>query len=199
MPRSRPVFQDHHAIEQQTLDRSPLLKALSNAWHFDIHAPENRLFLPSDPAFAQTLGITPHRGGPISDYQVELRQRLWRLEQTPDGVGALAGDADALERIAGRVETLRDTVRVGLIRGGQKSNWTRHFNSFLSLIGCWEVSFPQHAEAKSGWTRCSTWNRQRRTSQRQTLSSCLCLTWRAITQFVACSSPTSASFFLLPG
>lgn len=58
MPRSRPVFQDHHAIEQQTLDRSPLLKALSNAGHFDIHAPENRLFLPSNPAFAQTLGIT---------------------------------------------------------------------------------------------------------------------------------------------
>ncbi|NEK70635.1 MAG: hypothetical protein G3W70_23020, partial [Xanthomonas perforans] len=111
MPRSRPVFQDHHAIEQQTLDRSPLLKALSNAGHFDIHAPENRLFLPSNPAFAQTLGITPHSGGPIADYQVGLRQRLWRLEQTPDGVGALAGDADALERIAGRVETLRDTVR----------------------------------------------------------------------------------------
>lgn len=63
MPRSRPVFQDHHAIEQQTLDRSPLLKALSNAGHFDIHAPENRLFLPSNPAFAQTLGITPHSGG----------------------------------------------------------------------------------------------------------------------------------------
>ncbi|TQU20556.1 hypothetical protein DB796_18795, partial [Xanthomonas perforans] len=122
MPRSRPVFQDHHAIEQQTLDRSPLLKALSNAGHFDIHAPENRLFLPSNPAFAQTLGITPHSGGPIADYQVGLRQRLWRLEQTPDGVGALAGDADALERIAGRVETLRDTVRVGLIRGDLHTN-----------------------------------------------------------------------------
>ncbi|MFA4659278.1 hypothetical protein P2A10_12780, partial [Xanthomonas perforans] len=122
MPRSRPVFQDHHAIEQQTLDRSPLLKALSNAGHFDIHAPENRLFLPSNPAFAQTLDITPHSGGPIADYQVGLRQRLWRLEQTPDGVGALAGDADALERIAGRVETLRDTVRVGLIRGDLHTN-----------------------------------------------------------------------------
>lgn len=30
MPRSRPVFQDHHAIEQQTLERSQLLKALSD-------------------------------------------------------------------------------------------------------------------------------------------------------------------------
>ncbi len=70
--------------------------------------------------------------------------------QTPDGVGALAGDAKAVERIAERVEVLRDTVRVGLIRVGQRSNWTTNFNSFLSLIGCREVSFPQHAEAKSG-------------------------------------------------
>lgn len=29
----RPIFQDHHAIEQQTLDRSPLLKAISDAGH----------------------------------------------------------------------------------------------------------------------------------------------------------------------
>jgi len=64
MSRKGPVFQDHHAIEQQTLDRSPLLKAISDAGHFNIHAPENRIFLPADPAFAQTLGITPHSGGP---------------------------------------------------------------------------------------------------------------------------------------
>ncbi|WP_164735803.1 hypothetical protein [Xanthomonas euvesicatoria] len=43
MPRSRPVFQNHHAIEQQTLERSQLLKALSDTGHFDIHAAENRI------------------------------------------------------------------------------------------------------------------------------------------------------------
>lgn len=59
-----PLFQDHHAIEQQTLDRSPLLKALSKAGHFDIHAPENRLFLPSDPALRRPWASLRIAGGP---------------------------------------------------------------------------------------------------------------------------------------
>ncbi|TQT01307.1 hypothetical protein EII94_20985, partial [Xanthomonas perforans] len=122
MPRNGPIFQDHHAIEQQTLERSQLLKGLSDAGYFDIHAPENRIFLPADPAFAQTLGTTPHSGGPISDYQNGLIDRLGRLEQTPDGIKALSGDLDALGRISGRVETLRDTVRVGLINGDLHTN-----------------------------------------------------------------------------
>lgn len=118
----RPVFQDHHAIEQQTLGRSPLLKAISDAGHFNLHAPENRIFLPADPAFAQALGITPHSGGPIADYQNGLIDRLARLEQAPDGARALAGDPDALARIAGRVDTLRDTIRAGLINGDLYTN-----------------------------------------------------------------------------
>lgn len=122
MSRKGPVFQDHHAIEQQTLNRSPLLKTISDAGYFNIHASENRIFLPADPAFAETLGITPHSGGPIADYQVGLQQRLRRLEQTPDGARALAGDPDALARIAGRVDTLRDTIRVGLINGDLYTN-----------------------------------------------------------------------------
>ena len=122
MSRRGPVFQDHHAIEQQTLNRSPLLKAISDAGYFNIHAPENRIFLPADPAFAQTLGITPHSGGPIADYQNGLIDRLARLEQAPDGARALAGDPDALARIAGRVETFRDTVRAGLINGDLYTN-----------------------------------------------------------------------------
>jgi hypothetical protein len=122
MPRNGPHFQDHHAIEQRTLARSPLLRMLADTGHFDIHAPENRIFLPADPAFAQTLGITPHSGGPIADYQIGLLQRLRRLEQTPDGVGAFNGDAAAQARISGRVEALRDTVRVGLINGDLYTN-----------------------------------------------------------------------------
>lgn len=122
MPRNGPIFQDHHAIEQRTLERSPLLKALADAGHFDIHAPENRIFLPADPAFAQTLGVTPHSGGPIADYQIGLQQRLRRLEQTPDGANALNGDPLALQRITGRVEALRDNVRVGLINGDLYTN-----------------------------------------------------------------------------
>lgn len=122
MPRNGPIFQDHHAIEQQTLERSQLLRVLSDTGNFDIHAPENRIFLPADPAFAQTLGTTPHSGGPISDYQNGLIDRLGRLEQTPDGTKALSGDLDALGRISGRVETLRDTVRVTLINGDLHTN-----------------------------------------------------------------------------
>ncbi|HFF5967360.1 TPA: XVIPCD domain-containing protein [Stenotrophomonas maltophilia] len=122
MPRNGPDFQDHHAIEQRTLARSPLLRMLADSGYFDIHAPENRIFLPADPAFAQTLGITPHSGGPIADYQIGLLQRLRRLEQTPDGVAALNGDAAAQARISGRVEALRDTVRVGLINGDLYTN-----------------------------------------------------------------------------
>ncbi|HYQ23726.1 XVIPCD domain-containing protein [Stenotrophomonas sp.] len=122
MPRNGPIFQDHHAIEQRTLERSPLLKALADSGHFDIHAPENRILLPADPAFAQTLGVTPHSGGPIADYQIGLQQRLRRLEQTPDGANALNGDPLALQRITGRVEALRDNVRVGLINGDLYTN-----------------------------------------------------------------------------
>ncbi|MEF9421271.1 hypothetical protein MPD99_20785, partial [Xanthomonas citri pv. viticola] len=122
MPRSRPVFQNHHAIEQQTLERSQLLKALSDTGHFDIHAAENRIFLPSNPGFAQTLGVTPHSGGPIADYQVGLQRRLRRLQLSPDGAAAIAGDSDALTRVSTRVETLRDTVRVGLINGDLHTN-----------------------------------------------------------------------------
>nr|WP_078566023.1 AHH domain-containing protein [Xanthomonas citri] len=122
MPRSRPVFQDHHAIEQQTLERSQLLKALSDTGYFNIHAPENRIFLPANSGFAQTLGVTPHSGGPIADYQIGLQRRLRRLELSPDGAAAIAGDSDALTRVSGRVETLRDTVRVGLINGDLHTN-----------------------------------------------------------------------------
>lgn len=122
MPRNRPHFQDHHAIEQRTLARSPLLRMLAETGHFDIHAPENRIFLPADPAFAQSLGVTPHSGGPIADYQIGLLQRLRRLEQTPDGVAAFNGDAAAQARISGRIEALRDTVRVGLINGDLYTN-----------------------------------------------------------------------------
>ena len=122
MPRNGPVFQDHHAIEQRTLDRSPLLEMLAERGRFDIHAPENRIFLPADPAFAQTLGVTPHSGGPLSDYQIGLQQSLGRLQRSSDYVNARAGDPQALERVVARVETLRDTVRVGLVNGDLHTN-----------------------------------------------------------------------------
>ncbi|WDM69217.1 hypothetical protein [Xanthomonas cucurbitae] len=122
MARKGPVFQDHHAIEQQTLERSQLLNAISDKGYFYIHASENRIFLPTDPELAKTIGTTPHSGGPIADYQNGLIDRLTRLEQTSDGINAIAGDPDALRRIASRVGILRDTVRIGLINGDLYTN-----------------------------------------------------------------------------
>ncbi|ARR12855.1 XVIPCD domain-containing protein [Xanthomonas citri] len=122
MPNYRTLFQDHHNIEQQTLKNSELLAKLQETGRFDIHAPENRLFLPSDPQFAQALDITPHSGGPLGAYQDGVIERLDDLQATRDGRAALRGDPEALERVAQRVEQLRDTIKVGLINGDLNTN-----------------------------------------------------------------------------
>lgn len=122
MPRSGPVFQDHHNIEQQTLKNSRLLGTLSEAGLFDIHAQENRIFLPSDPRLANALGITPHSGGPIGDYQLGTRMQLLDLEQSADGRAAIAGDPDAMERMVARVAQMRDTIKAGLVNGDLHTN-----------------------------------------------------------------------------
>ncbi|MFB9037949.1 XVIPCD domain-containing protein [Xanthomonas arboricola] len=122
MPNYRTLFQDHHNIEQQTLKNSELLAKLQETGRFDIHARENRLFLPSDPQFAQALDITPHSGGPLGAYQDGVIERLDDLQATRDGRAALRGDPEALDRVAQRVEQLRDTIKVGLINGDLNTN-----------------------------------------------------------------------------
>ncbi|KTF36588.1 hypothetical protein LMG919_10800, partial [Xanthomonas vesicatoria] len=122
MPRSSPIFQDHHGFEQQTLRYSRILRVLSDSDRFDIDAPENRIFMPNDKGLAQAMGVSPHSGGPIRDYQVGLLDNLRRLEQSKDGRAALAGDPDALDRVAVRVNHLRDTVKVGLVNGDLHTN-----------------------------------------------------------------------------
>lgn len=122
MPRKGPIFQDHHVIEQQTLGRSQLLEALSDTGYFDIDAQENRIFLPSDPELAKPLVVTPHSGGPIRDYQVGTQFRLLQIERSSDGRAAMAGDPDALQRVAARVDQLRDTMTVGLVNGDLHTN-----------------------------------------------------------------------------
>lgn len=122
MPSYRTLFQDHHNIEQQTLKNSELLAKLQETGRFDIHAPENRLFLPSDPQFARALDITPHSGGPLGAYQDGVIERLDDLQATRDGRAALRGDPEALDRVAQRVEQLRDTIKVGLINGDLNTN-----------------------------------------------------------------------------
>lgn len=115
-------LQDHHAIEQQTLKHSPLLAKLQEAGRFNIHAQENRLFLPANPGYADAMGITPHSGGPLGEYQSGMIRRLNEIQRTRDGKAALLNDPDALDRVLARVEALRDTVKVGLINGDLNTN-----------------------------------------------------------------------------
>lgn len=118
----RTHFQDHHAIEQQTLKNSELLAKLQQSERFNIHAVENRIFLPASPQLADALGITPHSGGPLRAYQDGMLEWLDEIQETRDGKAAIAGDPAALDRVAKRVEQLRDTVRTGLINGDLYTN-----------------------------------------------------------------------------
>lgn len=122
MSNYRTHFQDHHSIEQQTLRNSLLLGKMQDAGKFDIHSPENRLFLPASPQFAHEMGITPHSGGPLAEYQKGMLAHLNDLQGTRDGKSALLGDPGALDRVVLRVEQLRDTVKVGLINGDLNTN-----------------------------------------------------------------------------
>lgn len=99
-----------------------MLAKLQEAGRFNIHAQENRLFLPANPAYADAMGITPHSGGPLGEYQNGMIRRLNEIQRTRDGKAALLNDSDALDRVMARVEALRDTVKVGLINGDLNTN-----------------------------------------------------------------------------
>lgn len=156
----RTHLQDHHTIEQQTLQNSPLLARLQKAGTFDIHAAENRLFLPADPRFAQALGVTPHSGGPLRAYQDGMLDRLGYLQRTRDGQAALEGDTSAIDRITKRVEQLRDTVKIGLINGDLNTNTpfgqtpaatTQRVRHFFNSIPAYYRDHAQQIEALKGF------------------------------------------------
>lgn len=158
MPHYRTLLQDHHGIEQQTLKNSELLAKLQQAGKFDIHAPENRLFLPANPQFAQALGITPHSGGPLGAYQDGMLERLDRLQETLDGQAAIEGDLAAMDRVVKRVEQLRDTVKVGLINGDLNTNTPfgetpalREPSAIWSSRTRWRRRAPQLQRAQMGF------------------------------------------------
>jgi hypothetical protein len=122
MPRVVPSFQQHHAIEQQTLGNSRLLKALADAGRFNIDADQNLINMPQSKALAQALGVSPHNGGPIREYRIGLEANLARLERSRDGQAALAGDPEAMDRIAAKVHRLSDISQVGLVNGHLRTN-----------------------------------------------------------------------------
>ncbi|MBN6100574.1 hypothetical protein JR064_00135 [Xanthomonas sp. CFBP 8703] len=161
MANYRTIFQDHHNIEQQTLKNSELLAKLQEVGKFHIHASENRLFLPASPQLADALGVTPHSGGPLAEYQKGMLERLNRIQSTRDGQAALMGDPDAIDRVAQRVEQLRDTVKVGLINGDLNTNTpvgelpaqtSQRVRQFFRDIPAYYQTHAQQVEALKGFT-----------------------------------------------
>ncbi|MBG3848822.1 peptidoglycan-binding protein [Xanthomonas hortorum pv. carotae] len=122
MARPRPLFQDHHVIEQQTLDNSPLLRNLADDGLFEMDAQRNRIFMPASKNLASALHLPPHSGGPIGTYQSGTLTWLDRFERSADGQKMLAGDPDAAQRLAAKVERLQDTMRTGLINSDLYTN-----------------------------------------------------------------------------
>jgi hypothetical protein len=161
MSNYRTIFQDHHNIEQQTLKNSELLSLLQKAGRFDIHAAENRLFLPASPELAEALGVTPHSGGPLAEYQRGMIRNLDIIQESRDGQAAVEGDTAAMDRVAKRVEQLRDTVKVGLINGDLNTNTpvgeipaqtSERVHQFFRDIPTYHQAHAQQIEALKGFT-----------------------------------------------
>lgn len=121
-PPDQPLFQSHHAIEQQAFKESRLLRALSKQGLFELDGPGNLLNLPADQALAAKLRVSPHTGGPLGEYSNQLRQSLSEIEDSDAGQAALKGDKAAAQQVAAEVNHLRDTLKAGLINNDLVAN-----------------------------------------------------------------------------
>ncbi|MBN5143190.1 hypothetical protein JY471_11690 [Stenotrophomonas maltophilia] len=122
MPRKGPVLQKHHVLEQQTFESSEFLQALVEAELVEKDTFENLLYMPADKKLAAAMGVSPHGGGPLKDYQLGISLHLNQIEASADGQAALRGDPAALQRVAARVNSLRDTMTIGLVNGDLYTN-----------------------------------------------------------------------------
>lgn len=116
------LFQKHHGLDQKSFESDPLLKVLVDNGRFHKDWPTNLINLPNDKALAHAIGVTPHSGGPIKEYNLGVNYVLQRMAATKDGQAALLGDPDALDRVALKVQRLSDTVQVALINGDLRTN-----------------------------------------------------------------------------
>ena len=147
MPRNDPILRLHHVLEQQTFGNDELLDALVDTGRVKKHAPENLLYMPRDQALATAFGVSPHGGGPIGDYQDGIALQLEKLKLTRDGMDALSGNDQALDRMAGKVHRLGDTMTIGLVNGDLYTNTplgangddirkrTQYFNQNIDAYG----------------------------------------------------------------
>ncbi|HDS1037548.1 TPA: hypothetical protein QDZ42_000832 [Stenotrophomonas maltophilia] len=122
MPRKSPILQKHHVLEQQTFKNNDFLQALVEAELVEKDVFENLLYMPADKRLAAVMGVSPHGGGPIKDYQTGITLSLEQIEASSDGQAALRGDAAAMQRVAVRVNGLRDTMAIGLANGDLYTN-----------------------------------------------------------------------------
>lgn len=122
MPRSSPILQKHHVLEQQTFNNNDFLQALVEAELVEKDVFENLLYMPADKKLAAAMGVSPHGGGPIKDYQNGITFSLELIEASPDGQAALRGDVAAMQRVAAQVNGLRDTMTIGLVNGDLYTN-----------------------------------------------------------------------------
>lgn len=111
------LFQGHHVITKDVANKSQLLVTLEEFDLFELNASQNILNLPGTQELAEKLNLSPHTGGPLSSYQKGINDLVDDLADTEDGQAAIAGDRAAAERVAGRVNTLRDTLKTALING----------------------------------------------------------------------------------
>lgn len=122
MPRNSPILQKHHVLEQQTFNNNDFLQALVDAELVEKDVFENLLYMPADKRLAAAMGVSPHGGGPIKDYQNGITFSLEMIEASPDGQAALRGDVAAMQRVAAKVNGLRDTMTIGLVNGDLYTN-----------------------------------------------------------------------------
>ncbi len=122
MPRNSPILQKHHVLEQQTFNNNDFLQALVDAELVEKDVFENLLYMPADKRLAAAMGVSPHGGGPIKDYQNGITFSLELIEASPDGQAALRGDVAAMQRVAAQVNGLRDTMTIGLVNGDLYTN-----------------------------------------------------------------------------
>lgn len=112
-----PLFDMQLIIDEVIRDQSPLLRHLHAVGKFDIHAPENGLYLPVQQELASKLGCSRYVRDLPEVYVEGMLGKLAEIEASADGQAALRGDPDATLRALQAVVLLRDTVTIGIING----------------------------------------------------------------------------------
>uniref|UniRef100_UPI003CCEB885 hypothetical protein n=1 Tax=Xanthomonas vesicatoria TaxID=56460 RepID=UPI003CCEB885 len=120
----KPLFQQHHGVDQKSFEIDPLLQVLVDNGRLNKDAATNLINLPNDKALARAIGVTPHTGRHIKEYSLGMKDALEDLASTKDGQAILLQkpDPDALDRVALKVQRLSDTVQVALINGDLRTN-----------------------------------------------------------------------------